>query len=91
MHPLIPIEMAQNKDFVALAATGSVATIIYTSMNVLNTANIGSSVRWVDLSPSARSVLALPYGLLENLSRRTGRCVLERQECVSLSPALCIC
>lgn len=34
-HPLIPVKIVKNKDFVALAATGSVATMIYNSMNVL--------------------------------------------------------
>lgn len=34
-HALIPVKILKDTNFVALAATGSVATMIYTSMNVL--------------------------------------------------------
>lgn len=35
IHALVPVQTLKNKDFVALCVTGSVATMVYYSMNVL--------------------------------------------------------
>jgi hypothetical protein len=35
VHPLVPMQAIKSRNFVALAVTGSVATTVYNSMNVL--------------------------------------------------------
>jgi hypothetical protein len=42
VHALVPIKTLKSKNFIALCVTGSVATMVYNSMNVLWPQMIGA-------------------------------------------------